>query len=113
MSIVNRKLETLADQRFDQRHDRRLAQIVSTGLETETEHADALLAAADHHLDRAFNLQTITRQDRRKHRHLDVELFRLIVDRAQVFRQTRAAKRETRLEVLRRKVQLRVLAKNL
>src|SRR5689334_5746860 len=56
VAVVQRELESFADQRFDQRHHRRLAQIVRAGFETKTEYADAFVTRLDHHVDRALNL---------------------------------------------------------
>src|SRR5215211_5411261 len=98
VAIVNREFESLADQGFNQRHHRRFTEIVSSGFEAESEYAHAFLATSHHHLHRTLNLQSIARQNRGEHRHFDVELLCFVVNGAQIFRQTGAAKREPWLQ---------------
>src|SRR5688572_14817760 len=102
VSIVNRQFESFSDQRFDESHHWRFTQIVSSGFEAETEYTNALLSAPHDHLDRALDLETIARQDRSEHRRFDVQFLGLVVYRAQIFGQTRSAKRETRFQIVRR-----------
>src|SRR3712207_8225834 len=69
-------------------------------LEAESEHAHALAARRQNHLDGALDLTPVALQGRREQRNFHVQLLRLVVNRAQVFRQARAAEeigRATRL----------------
>src|SRR5215208_8356365 len=80
VAVINRKLESFANQSFNERHHRRLTQVVSPGLKAESEHAHSFLAALRHHLYSAFDLQSIARQNRGQDRNFHVELFRLVVN---------------------------------
>ena len=71
-----------------------------------------LLAALHDHVDRVLDLQPVAAEDRFDHGHVDVHFLGAVLQRADVLRQARAAERETGLQVVRRQVQLVVLAED-
>ena len=71
-----------------------------------------LPAGLDDLVDRMLHLQPVAVQHRVDHRHVEVDFLRPVLQRAHVLRQARAAEREARLQVIRREVQLVVLAED-
>ena len=70
------------------------------------------LPVSHHLVDRVLDLQLVAAEDRLDHRHLEVDFLRAVLQRAHVLRQARAAEREAGLQVIRRQVQLLVLAED-
>ena len=89
---------------------RAFAQIVGAGLERQSDHADAPLAAGRHLADRQFDVLPIRREDARVQRQFDVLLLGKVQRRTQVLGQAGAAERKPRLQVGARDVELRVPA---
>ena len=59
VTVVDRQLESFADQRFDQRHHGLLPQIVRARFKTESKDTYSLLACLQDHLNGTLNLQPI------------------------------------------------------
>ena len=111
--VIDAQIKPLADQALGQLHHRALAQIIRSCLEAEAEHADLLAASFDHGPHPALDLQLVARQDRREDGKRNVERFRLVQQRAQILGQARAAERKAGLQVIRREIELGVLAKDI
>src|ERR1700752_494425 len=62
IAIVDVELNSLANESLDQYHHRRLAQIVRTGLEAESENTNFPALSVENHLDRSFDLKPVARQ---------------------------------------------------
>jgi len=112
IAVINRELQSLAEQGLDHCHDRTLSQIVSAGLETQTEHSDVPASGLQHHIDCSLDLQAVAYQNRTEQRSLDIKFLRFVVDRPKVLRKTRASESETWLQIIRRQVELGVLAED-
>src|SRR5882762_3820894 len=76
---------------------RTLSQIVGGSLETQSQHADLLLASCQHHLYSTFEVLLIARQDGLEQWQIEIEFFRSIVQGPDVLGQTGSPKRKTRL----------------
>src|SRR6185295_5786258 len=92
---------------------RALAQVVGAGLEAEAEDADLPVALLHHRLNSTLDLQLVRWKDCGEDGQRDVNALRLVQKGAQVLRQARAAEGEAGLEVVRREVELLVLAEDL
>src|SRR5204862_5960485 len=82
-------------------------------LEAEAEDADLLAALLHHGANAALELLAVARQDRVEDGKVQVEQLRLVRERPDILRQAGSAESESRLEIVRRQVELRVLAEDL
>src|SRR5262249_5929018 len=76
------------------------------------EHTDTPSAQCDNAIEGALDLQPVALHDAVKHRHVQVQVLRQMVERAQIFGQTGTPKGEARFQVGRRNVEFRVAAKD-
>ena len=111
VAVVDAQLVPLAEQRLREDHHRRFAQVVGAGLEAEPEQADSLPTDVDDSIERVLDLQLVASEHRVDERHLQIDFAGAVLQRADVLRQARPAERESRLQVVRRQVQLLVRQK--
>src|SRR5205823_12394202 len=112
-TLFRSQLEAFAEQPLGQLDHRAVAQVIGAGFEAEAENANLAAALVDHRLYGALDLQLVARQDRGQNGQRHIERFRLVQQCAQVLGQARAAESEAGPEVMRRQVELGVLAENL
>src|ERR1043165_1779453 len=63
VAVVDGQLHSFADERFDERDHRRFAQVIRSGFETKTEHANAFASRFQDHLKSALDLPAVALQD--------------------------------------------------
>src|SRR5690606_30185535 len=97
--IVDAQVKTLTDKALGERHERALAQVVSAGLERETDHTDVALALSEHVIHRLIDMHAIARKQAREHRRYYVALLAKIKQRPKILGQAGAAEGEARAQV--------------
>ncbi len=110
VAVEDAQVEALADQHFGQLYQRAFTQIVSAGLEAQTQQCNLAGVVAGNHVESVLHLRSVTAHQRVEQGSFNVQAAGAVGQGANVFRQAGAAECEARAHVVLGQVQRLVLA---
>ena len=110
VAVIDAQRTALAEHRFCQAYGGRIAEVIGPRLEGETHDTHGAHANLLHAFQHALDVEVVAVLDRTEDRHFHLVRFGKEVESAQILRKARAAIGETWLEVVRRNIELRILA---